>query len=40
MQQEEKRLNCEHHPESDLSVIYIGDDPSNKSRILCIECVL
>ena len=40
MQQEEKRLNCGTHPDSDLSVIYIGDNPSNKSRFLCMECVL
>ena len=40
MQQEEKRLNCGSHSDSDLSVIYIGDNPSNKSTFLWIECVL
>ena len=41
MQQEEKRLrlNCETNPDTDLLVIYIGDNPSNKSTCLCIECV-
>ena len=40
MQQEERRLNCERHPDSELSVIYIGDNPAIKSRFLCIECVI
>ena len=40
MQQEEKRFNCEQHPDSEISVIYIGDNPSNKSRFLCVECIL
>ena len=40
IQQEEKRLNCEQHPDSDLSLVYLGDNLFNKSRFLCIECVL
>lgn len=40
MYKEEKRLNCEYHPDSDLSMVYLGDNPSNKSRFLCIECVI